>query len=510
MSQICYLVVFNLFFGDFTAFNLMKMNDSKLIKILRTFSNKEISSFEKFIASPFFNSVKIYLPFFKELLKFYPIFNDYRLNDEYIYKKLYKGKPINKQVMWNLKSGLEKLANDFLEQIALKKNEFKRMELLISEFGSRKLLSNYLHTLNKMDKQLETNAIDYAYFENKGHFETYKQGYYHLMDKIQPMSDSKRKASEYEILLFLRVTIGGLNDMSVLAKNYNYSFDINVLLEFAKHIDLKSILQYARSKNYEYAFLIGIYYHSLMMLLEPGETKHLNKVRALFRINFNKFTLSEKRTIMHWITNYCISRSQTEGIKYDRIIFELNKFRLKEGLAFYPEGQIPKAIYNQILSVALSAGKTKWAENFIKNYTSMLQPEIRKSIEAMANAWLHFKTKDFDKVLKDLNNVEFIDITDKLYARSILARTFYELKNFDSLLSYIDSSKHFFKKNKSVSDQHQKSFGKFYYFLMQLISVNEKTDLHSIHVIKKEILALKELENKNWLLKKVEEIEKSN
>jgi len=485
------------------------MKDSKLINILKTFSPEEIKSFEKFIASPFFNSVKNYVQFFKELKKFYPDFNDIKLKSEFIYKKLFKGKPFNRQVMWNITSGFEKLVEEFLEQAALRKNKFERMELLVSEFGNRKLLHNYSHTLKEMEKHLKTNAIDYIYFENKGHLETYKQGYYHLMDKIQPMSNSKLKASEYEILSFLRMTVGGLNDMSVLTKNYNSTFDVNIPMEFAKHIDLKSILQYARSKNFEYTFLIEIYYHSLMMLIEPGETEHLNKVRALYRIYFSKFTLSEKRTIMHWITNYCIFRSHTEGIKYERIIFELNKFRLKEGLAYYPEGQIPKAIYYQILSAALSAGKTKWAENFIKNYTSRLQPEIRESIGAMAFAFLHFKTKEYDKVLRNLNNVEFIDIIDKLFTKSLLAQTYYEMKEFDSLLNHIDSSKHFLKSNTFVSDLYQKSYGNYFNFLTSLISVNEKADSHSIHVLKKEIQSATKLENKNWLIKKAEELEKT-
>jgi len=131
------------------------MKDSKLIKILKTFSPEEIKSFEKFITSPYFNTVKNYLFFFKELIKFYPDFNDDRLNGELIYRKLYKGKPFNKQVMWNLNSKLEDLANEFLEQVALGKNKFERLELLVSEIGNRKLLNNYSHTLKEMEELLE-------------------------------------------------------------------------------------------------------------------------------------------------------------------------------------------------------------------------------------------------------------------------------------------------------------------------------------------------------------------
>jgi hypothetical protein len=483
------------------------MKGTKLINLLRTFSSDEIKSFEKFIASPYFNSVKNYIKLLKELKKFYPEFKSDKLTNENLHKKLYPGKKFNKQVMWNQISAMEKMAKEFLEQVALRKNKLERMELLCTEFGNRKLLKDYLQTLNEMEKLLETRAIDYDYFENKGHLENYKQEYFHLMDKIQPMSDSKLKASEYQILLFLRMTVGGLHDMNVLSRDYNASFDVNIPREFAKHLDLKSIVNYARSKNFEYAFLIEIYYHSLMMMLEPQETGHLEKVRELFKVNYNKFTMSEKRTIMHWVVAYCVYRSDDKDFKYKRIIFELNKFRLKEGLAFYPEGQMPSVIYLQILKIALSIDEMDWAENFIKNYTSKLQPEIQQSTRAMAYAFVHFQTKEYEKVLKDLNKVEFIDPRDKRFARSLLARTYYEMNELESLRHHIDTSLHFLVNNPAVSEITRISHRNFFNALKKIIFIKENSDLDSIPLLRNELTQLKNIESKNWMLEKLNELE---
>ena len=90
------------------------MIGTKFINLIKTFSPEEIKSFEKFIMSPYFNSVKNYVILFEEIKKFYPEFNDSKFTNDYIYKKLFKGKPFNKQVMWNITSGLEKLAVEFL------------------------------------------------------------------------------------------------------------------------------------------------------------------------------------------------------------------------------------------------------------------------------------------------------------------------------------------------------------------------------------------------------------
>jgi hypothetical protein len=278
-------------------------------------------------------------------------------------------------------------------------------------------------------------------------------------------------------------------------------------LEFAKNIDFENIVEYARSKNYEYTFLIEIYYRALMTILIPDETSHFDKLRELYKMYYNSFTLSEKRTILHWLVNYCFHCRQFNEIKYSRIIFELNEFRLKEGLAFYPENQIPSTIYFQILNTALEVKETKWAENFIKNYSSKLQAEIRESQKAMAYALLHFETREYEKVLKNLNNIEFDDLWDKLKARIITAKTYYEISETESLLNYIDSSFHFLAKNPSLSDVVRTSYRNFFNSLRKIISIKENSDLDSIPLLRNEIEQIKGIESKIWLLKKLDELE---
>ncbi len=482
--------------------------NSKLINILKTFSKDEMKMLGKFVASPYHNNQKNCSPLFKALQKFYPDFEADKLSAEKLYSKLYPGRVFNKQVMWNLASALEKMTKAFLEQEALKKNNFVRTELLLSEFGKRKLLNNYKRSISEMEKLLATSRFDFDYFENKGHLENYKQEYYHLTDKVRSMSDSKLKASESQIMLFLRMTVGGLNDMKVLSENHNYKFDVNIPLEFAKNLNLKNIVDYARRKNFEYTFLIEIYFHAMMMLLEPGRTNHLDKLRELYGLHYDKFTLSEKRNMMHWIVNYCLSKMEYNENKFRRIIFELNEFRLKEGLVFYPADQLPKVIYFQILNGALALKETEWAANFIKDYTSRLQPDIRESMQCLANAFLFFHTKEYKKTLKNLNRVEFIDIQDKFFARTLTARSYYELYELESLLSYADSSVHFLVSNPSVTEMGRIYIHNFFKYLKKIVFIRENKDWDEIYVLRNEIEKTNEISNKKWLLEKLHELKK--
>ena len=282
------------------------MKSSKLINTLKTFSKEEMKMFGKFLASPFHNNGKNCTPFFEQLQKHHPDFKADNITYEILYKKLYPGKKFNKQVMWNLVSAMEKMTREFLVQITLRKNKFVNFELMLSEFSSRKLLINYSQTLVEMEKLLELSSIEYEYFDNKGHLENYKREYYFLTDKVQFMGDSTLKTVESYALLFLRMTVGGLRDLKILEEYHNYRIDVNIPFEFAKNLDLKSIVDYANRKNYKNAFIIEIYYHSFMMLIEPQKTLHLDKFRELFELHYKKFTINEQKNLMHWLINYCL------------------------------------------------------------------------------------------------------------------------------------------------------------------------------------------------------------
>jgi hypothetical protein len=427
---------------------------------------------------------------------------------ELIYKKLYPGKKFNKQVIWNLTSALEKMTKEFLGQTALNKDKFIKNGLILSEFGKRKLLNDYPKTLKEMEKLLDSGGIEYDYFDNKGRLEIYKQDYYHLIDMVRAMGDSKLKSCEYQILLFLRMTVGGLNDMNLLSDNYNYKYDVNLPGAFARFLDLKSIVEYAYEKNYEYAFLIEIYYLALTMLSEPQNISSLSKIRELFEKNFNKFTDSEKRTILHWIVNYCLGNFEPDDLKIKRIVFELNELRLREGLAFYPENQLPMAIYIQMLKAALTLNETEWAENFITNYTKKLKPDVQDSMRCLAYGFLYFHTKDYRKVLKSLSKIEFKDIQDKFFAKSLIAKSYYELNETEPLLYFIDSTRHYIAGNPQVTELRRVYYFSFLKYIKKIVFIREKKDFEKIQSVRNEIEKNNEISNKKWLLEKLDEVEK--
>jgi len=99
------------------------MINSKLIHILKTFSEPELKDFMKFSRSLYFNKGRNCLPLLKTLRNIYPNFSDAKLTKDYLHEILYPGKKNNDQVIRNMLSGLLKICEQFIVINKIKSDE---------------------------------------------------------------------------------------------------------------------------------------------------------------------------------------------------------------------------------------------------------------------------------------------------------------------------------------------------------------------------------------------------
>jgi hypothetical protein len=227
----------------------------------------------------------------------------------------------------------------------------------------------------------------------------------------------------------------------------------------------------------------------------------------MFESKLDSFTRLENHNTISTLSNYCTDKIRNGKENYFDVLFGINKTRLSKKLAFIETNILRKTLYIQMITTALEVNQTEWAKHFIEKYTGNLKKEFHKSMGSLAKALLNFKIKDYKKVLDYLINVEFIDVRDKIHVKTLLAKTYFETNETDSLLHHIDSAKHFISNNKSVSEDVRVSYGSFFNFLTNIISAKENGDRFSVQKLKNEVKACTELNNKKWLLEKIEELE---
>jgi hypothetical protein len=480
---------------------------SKLTNILGTFTKNELKEFEKFISSAYFNKGRNNAPLLNLLVKFYPKFDDEYLTHEYIYSQLYPGKKFNKQILWNMFSSLQNMAEEFLVSISLGKNKFMKNSLLAEEFLNRRLASYQAKKLDEMEKTLEKMGIDDMFFGYKNRLETERMSYHFLEDTQHLLSAHIVKKGEYAILGMLRELSAVINDLHANSFMFNAKFDVNIPKKFIESLDMEQVITYARNNGFIYSDIMEMLYCSIMMVLKFEEEKYFHRLKELFEKNLDKFSVNEKLSWITTLSNYCTMKGNKGESKFREYLFEINNLELKTG---FSSGNKPlsKILFIQILRNALSIDKTDWARKYIDEFTPKLKPSYQKPMRALGLAYLYQKLKDYPKVLENLKDVKFIDARDKMYVKSIYLRTYFETGETELLLYQIDSAKHFMTSSNSLSETTRKNFLRFLNYLSGLVFAIEKKDETEIGLIKKNLEADPELPFGEWLLSKISERKK--
>lgn len=481
------------------------MINSKLINILRTFSKSELKEFEKFIGSPYYNKGRNYLPLLTQINKFSPRFDDETLTHEYIYSKLYPGKKFNKQIIWNMTSSLQQMAEEFLISTSLNKNKFVKNSLLADEFLNRRLASYQQKKLDEMEKALEKIGISDNYFKYKNELESGRMSYHFLEDTQHLLSKHIIKKGEYAILDMLRQLSSVINDINANAFMFNAKFDVNIPYSFVSAIDMESVIRYARENKFEDSDIMEMLYCSIMTVIKGKEEKYFLRLKELFELNIERFSDNEKLSWITTLSNYCTLRGNEGETKYRKYLFQLNNLELKVGYSSNTK-YLSKILFIQILRNALSINRTDWAPGYINEYSQRLKQSYQKPMKALAHAYLNLKLRNYDSVLENLKDVKFIDVRDKMYVKSLYLRTFFETREFELLMYQVDSAKHFISSTVSLSEKTKVNFLRFLNYLTNLVNAIEKNDKVEIDIIRYKLTGDPELPFGEWLLLRIEEL----
>lgn len=481
------------------------MNNSKLVNILRTFSGSEMKEFERLAASPFFNKGRNYVPFLKELNKFHPKFDNEKMTAEYLFGKIYPSKKYNKQIIWNMNSALLNMAEEFLFYCSVKRDPFIKNHYIAEEYSRRKLSPFFLKKIDETESTLNENRIDQTYFMYKILLEASKEEYYRHEEKQNLSPSYNISEGEYSILLFLWKSIEVMNNMMVDSYMYNAAPQINIINEFIKNLQLENIIKYCKQKEYGYTWLIEMFYYQFKIIMYPDDIKSFYKLKQEIERNFKRFTDKEK---LNWITtlmNFCGYKHDAESRK---MLFEIHQFELKEGIALTGK-YLSKPHYLQILKNAIAINKNEWVKDFIEKYIPKLKPSYQKQIKALSLAYLHLNLKQYEKVIESLAQVRFSDIKDKLTVKMIYIRTYYELDETEALISHVDTTSRFISNNiMLIPDDIAKKYRAALNVIKKLITVREKKSYDDLYVLKKAITEKKDAMLSEWLIEKIEEIQK--
>ena len=252
------------------------MQNSKLIQILKTFTNKELKAFERYINSTFFNVNEQVCYLLNILNAFHPAYPEEKITSEKVFKKLFAGDKFNEQKLRYVMTGLTKLAEDFIAYNEYDTQAMNKKHLLIKSLHKRNLDKYFTQQLEDGSNLQELHPYrDSHFYENQVMLEEISYGF---------TSAKNNRAIDSSLQSFADNL-----DIHYLSKKLKFSCEIinrqNVLSVEYKLPFLDNTIEFLKKHSYEHIPAIAIYFQILLTLREGENETHYKKLIHLLKQN---------------------------------------------------------------------------------------------------------------------------------------------------------------------------------------------------------------------------------
>ncbi|HRE40152.1 MAG TPA: hypothetical protein PLG90_02380 [Ignavibacteria bacterium] len=470
-----------------------------LFKLINNFSVKEFIEFEKFILSPFYNSSERIIKLFYFLKKFYPSISDENLVLNKIYEKVFPDKKFDDSNYRKLISDFNKIIEKFLVQKQLEKNSYIKNILLsesLKESGDKevfnKLSAKMLNDLN--EKFNKDSAFYYTrlqlendiYYTN---FDSYKPGIPKIL--IQKSQDidllfSFLKLNSFSEVLTIDKAIGRDSD-------FDFSFFDSISVFISKNLkDIK--------KNHPNLYVI---YLRVMLYKDKSPDSVIKELINYLKSKVSKFSKEQLNFYYSYASSFYWEKYSAGNLEVMKDIYNIyDKMIKSDSLILYKK--VFESDFHSLVLTGLYLGKYTWLENIIYKYGSYLDKDIRKDVINLSLARLYFRKKDFEKAISLASKVKNLNAKYYVNVNFIIAKSFFELGDFNSIEYILDNLNHYKKRNKQVNKDLSDSINVFVYYMSRLIKYYSSKDKNSVDEIK--IMLKKEtrfIPDKKWLLEKI-------
>lgn len=493
------------------------MYTHQLLNVLKTFSKKEMMWFGKFLRSPYYNNRKMIVRLFNTLKKFYPEFESKNFTKHNIYKQLYGNKRYNDSTYRNLMSDLLYLTLQFLKTENIEKEEVESNFFLSTELAERGILNLFNDTLSKNEKLITGNdKLGSHYFLYRFRTET-DRFYMNLRAKkilkrsyVEIESEKLINGIVYILSYFVIESIKHNDTLLKYSRTYNIKKNINTVSNFLEIFNIERIVSYIRSNSDLTVPVIEVYYNLLKTFINFNDDRYYKKFKKSVLSSSDNFGVNDNHFLFGRLIDYCILKKNVGGsssFDLDSEIFELHEIYVrKEHYKTKHNNYIPFDLYRNILINSITVKKLSFMEKFISKYTPKLNPNHITNIENYSYALLNFERGQFRIALDYLNRIKFDQFIYKLDMKNLSLKIYYELEQFESAISVIDTYKHFIKNNVLVSESKRIMHNNFINYTAKLIKYRTGSNKINISYTSERLQKSINTFNKEWILDKMNEL----
>ncbi len=482
----------------------MEILKHKVIDLLKSFSNSDISEFKKFISSPAIATGRNYLPLLNGLVKYLQSGNN-KISPLKLYSELYSQKKFSLQTLKNRLSELFKVAEDFIVYRALNASPVEKEKILLVEYLNLKLYRLFDYKYIRTEKIINSMPDSMNKFKDISF----------LKDMNIPLLESsgdpvKANKNLYEHSLYsLCIFLIEFFERNIEFKVLEYEergIEINLLETMISSLQIEKLISHFTNSNLAVEKVVCIYYYLYKAFLNQEDDQYYHEMRKVFKQTKDSLSNELKTNIYKCVINYCIIRQNSGSRKFQKELFDIYNEKLDQGLySDFSELIYPVNTFRDYVLIGLELKKYKWVDDFIKKYSVELPAEIRNEEVNLSYAKLNFNEGRFDKCLDYLSQMRGLNYLHYLDTSVLKMCCLYELDKIEDCYYETDKFKHYIKNHREIPGIHKEpnlNFVKIYQKLIANKSRLSKTDLG---FLEKKILSMVFISKGLWLLDKIRE-----
>jgi hypothetical protein len=433
-----------------------------------------------------------------------------RLKKEKVFQHIYGNVAFNDQRFNKLVYQLKRCLEQFLVAYDIEQDTVLQNRLLLRALEKRnhssyekksekaiKLMEQKPSKEIGVDDYLDLFQLNYDLWSNINTEKT--------APKFQFFQAANENLDKYYFLNKLKILFEYQSANNIIADQFEIYQADNLVSLVSSHPDLK---------NHP---TVQIFLLAIKMLKSNEEIDYLN-LKNTFLASIDQLHKKDARDIFVLLFSFYSQGFNNGKLSFLKDSFELSKFAEAQGL-LAENNRIRDIEYHNIALVGFHTGNFEWTDCFIEKYKPFLSPVNQILTYTYVKAFSCFKQKDYDEVIKLLNQIEYkfnLNLSMAVKIRTLRLRALFDswetqgyskIKEKNSLKSQVQQFNRFINCHKKLATKRKDAYLVFARFISQLIKVIERDSINSLIVTKRLLNQSTPIVFLDWLKIKINHLE---
>lgn len=416
-------------------------------------------------------------------------------DNEFLYGKLYPGRPFSEKQMRNLRSELFKRLTDFLAH-HLFENSPEKTLFVARSLNQIHAIQHFPAIVEKYKRQLGSQrwGLEQGDLDNRLRLEFLQ---YHLAKegrKGLPVGELMEGTEEAFVARTLYQALA-FHEAKRLHEGETPGPPI-VLWE--------GILAKLEAGAWAESILVQLYFALYKVVVAPEDKDSYGHAKSLLTKHGHQCSTAEAEQMYTVALNRCVQMRNRGDFSMVHEIFHLYEEMLNRSILVSSDG-MDVWHFKSIVTTAIWLGKFEWAREFMEEYQGQLAEQFREILLNYCQGLLAFHERDFEEAEQKMNRVleDYNDPFMGLDARSCLIRIHYETGNMRGMEALLNSFRMFLRRHQHLSEKRLGNYREFTRFFRRFIALGPDKSQKAVK-LRQEILASPHRASREWLLSKLE------